>query len=85
MLIQKSNDFVDNLCDWLKTIVKEQPKFIEHLYHQKNFLCVCMYKMVDISNKSWNKARVSLIRIHENVDVNKTLLLLLCISDITKT
>ena len=43
-----------------------------------------MYKMVDISAETWNKAGVSVIRIHENDDVNKTLLLLLCISDISK-
>ena len=43
-----------------------------------------MYKMVDISDKPWNQARVSVIR-HENDEVNKTLLLLLCISDLTKT
>ena len=43
-----------------------------------------MYKMLDISAKTWNKAGVSVIRIHENDNVNKTLLLLLCISDISK-
>ena len=40
--------------------------------------------MVDISAETWNNAGVSVIRIHENDDVNKTLLLLLCISDISK-
>ena len=40
--------------------------------------------MVDISTETWNNAGVSVIRIHENDDVNKTLLLLLCISDISK-
>ena len=40
--------------------------------------------MVDISAETWNNAEVSVIRIHENDDVNKTLLLLLCISDISK-
>ena len=40
--------------------------------------------MVDISAETWNNAGVSEIRIHENDDVNKTLLLLLCISDISK-
>ena len=43
-----------------------------------------MYKMVDVSAKTWNRAEVSVIKIHENDDVNKTVLLLLCISDITK-
>ena len=32
-----------------------------------------MYKMVDISAKTWNKAEVSIIKIHENDNVNKTL------------
>ena len=43
-----------------------------------------MYKMVDISPETWNKAGVSVIRIHENDNVNKTLLLFLCISDISR-
>ena len=40
--------------------------------------------MADISTETWNKVGVSVIRIHESDDVNKTLLLLLCISDISK-
>ena len=40
-----------------------------------------MYKMVDISAKTWNLAEVSVIKILENDNVNKTVLLLLCISD----
>ena len=43
-----------------------------------------MYKMVDISLKKWNKAEVSVIKTHENDNVNKTVLLLLCISDASK-
>ena len=42
-----------------------------------------MHKMVDVSGKTWNKAGVA-IKVHENADVNKTLLLLLCISNIRK-
>ena len=34
---------------------------------------LCMYKMVDISAKTWNKAEVSIIKIHENDNANKTL------------
>ena len=45
---------------------------------------MCTYKMVDISAETWNKARVSEKRIHKNNNVNKTVLLLLCISDIGK-
>ena len=40
--------------------------------------------MVDISVETRNKAEVSVIKIHKNDDVNKTLLRLLCISDISK-
>ena len=43
-----------------------------------------MYKMVDISTETWKKAKVSVINIHENNDVNKTLLKLLGISDVKK-
>ena len=35
--------------------------------------------MADISAETWNEAGVSEIKIHGNNDVNKTLLLLLCI------
>ena len=31
--------------------------------------------MVDISAKTWNEAEVSVIKIHENDNVNKTVLL----------
>ena len=40
--------------------------------------------MVDISAETWNKAGVSVIRIHEHDNVNKTLLLFLWISGISK-
>ena len=43
-----------------------------------------MHKMVDIRAETWDKAGGSVIRIHENDDVNKAPLLLLCISDISK-
>ena len=45
--------------------------------------CMCMYKMVDISAERWINAEVSVIKIQDNV--NKTLLKLLCISDIAKS
>ena len=38
---------------------------------KKNFF-MCMYKTVDISTETWNKAEASVINIHENDDVNKT-------------
>ena len=31
-----------------------------------------MYKLVDISAKTWIKAKVSVMKIHENNNVNKT-------------
>ena len=40
--------------------------------------------MVDISAETWNKAEVSVIKIHKNDNVNKTRLKLLCISDIAE-
>ena len=40
--------------------------------------------MVDISADTWIKADVSVIEIIENDNVNKTVLLLLCISDAKK-
>ena len=40
-----------------------------------------MCKIVDISTKTWNEAKVSVINIHENDDINKALLKLLCISE----
>ena len=40
--------------------------------------------MVDINAKTWSNAGVSVINIHENDDANKTILRLLCISDMAK-
>ena len=73
---------MNNLSNWLKNIVKNNQKLFK-IYAIKIFLCVCMYKMVDISAETGNKAGVSVIRIHENYNVNKTLLLFLHIPDIS--
>ena len=43
-----------------------------------------MYKMVDIGVETWNKAEVSVINTHENDNANKTLLKLICVSEIAK-
>ena len=43
------------------------------------YIFLCMYKIVGISAKTWIKADVSVIKIHENDNVNKIVLLLLCI------
>ena len=40
--------------------------------------------MIGISIETWNKAEASIINIHENDNTNKTLLKLVCISDIKK-
>ena len=40
--------------------------------------------MVDISSETWMKADVFVIKIHKNENVNKAVLLLLCISDAKK-
>ena len=45
---------------------------------------LCMYKMVDISVITWNQAEVAAANIHEDHDVNKTILLIICISDASK-
>ena len=51
---------------------------------KKIIFFLCMYKMVDISAETWNKAGVSVIRVHENGNVNKTFFKLLCDSDVEK-
>ena len=67
-----------------RTWVKNSQKWLSILCHQKKFFCVCMYKMLYISTETWNKTEISVIKIHENYDVNKTVLLLFCISDVKK-
>ena len=77
---------MNDLSVWLKNIVKNNQKLL-NIYIRKKFYyfsIYCMYKMVDISTETWNKTGVSVISIHENDDINKTLLLLLCISGISK-
>ena len=43
-----------------------------------------MYKMIDISVETWNKAEVSVINIHENDNANKAFLKIIFISDIAR-
>ena len=64
--------------------MKNSNKLLSILCHQKICVCVCIYKMVDISDETWNKSDVSVIKIHENNNVNKKVLSLLCISDAKK-
>ena len=54
------------------------------MHHKKFLFFLCIYKIVDISAKTWIKAEITVIKIHENDKVNKTVLLLLCISDASK-
>ena len=71
------------LWDWVVLNQRFKWKFIEYfMSSNKIYFFLCMYKMVDIRIETWNKAEVSLINIHENDNANKTLLKLLCISDI---
>ena len=51
---------------------------------KKIIFFLCMYKMVDISAETWNKAEVVVINIHENDNVNKTVFKILCISRVKK-
>ena len=48
------------------------------------FSCVCIKWLILISLKKWNNTEVSVIKTHENDNVNKTVLLLLSISDASK-
>ena len=71
------------LWDWVVLNQRFKWKIIEYfMSSNKIYFFLCMYKMVDIRIETWNKADVSLINIHENDNANKTLLKLLCISDI---
>ena len=49
------------------------------------FFCVCTYKTVDISAETWNKTGVSVIIVYENDNANKIRILLLFMSEISKT
>ena len=70
------------LWDWVVWNQRFKWKIIEYFMSSKKTFF--MYKMVGISTETWNKARVFLIRVHENDNVNKTLFKLLCISDVKK-
>ena len=68
-----------------QNLSQKQSKIIKHFMPSKNFIFfLCMYKMVDISAETWNKPKVSVTKIHENNNVNKTVLLSLCIFDTQK-
>ena len=74
-----------NLWDWVAWNQRFKWKITEYFMSSKKiFFFFCMYKMIDIRVETWNKAEVSVIRVHENDNVNETLLKLLCISDIVK-
>ena len=48
---------------------------------KKIIFFLCMYKMVEISAETWNKAK-AVMNVHENDNVNKTLFKLRCNSDV---
>ena len=64
--------------------MKSSQKLLSISCHQKKIFFLCLYIMVDISVKTWNQAEVAATNIHEDDDVNKTILLILCISDASK-
>ena len=56
-----------NSWDWVVWNQRFKRKIIEYfMSSKKNIFSVCMYKMVDISAETWNKAGVSVVNIHEN-------------------
>ena len=73
------------LRDWVVWNQRLKWKIIEYFISSKKLIFfLCMYEMVDISAETWDKANVSVIKVHENDNVNKTLFKLLCISDAKK-
>ena len=51
----------------MKDLSEKQWKIIEYFRPSKKFIFfLCMYKMVDISIETWNKAEVSVINVHKN-------------------
>ena len=56
---------MNNLCDWLKNIVKNNQRLPNILRNQKSCVCVCVcvctYKMVDISKKSYENNDIEVI------------------------
>ena len=56
---------MNNLCDWLKNIVKNNQRLPNILRNQKSCVCVCVcvctYKMVDISKKSYENNGIEVI------------------------
>ena len=73
------------LWDWVVWNQRFKWKIIEYFMSLKNIIFfLCMYKMVDISAETWNKAEVVVININENDNVNKTVFKILCISRVKK-
>ena len=59
-------------------------KCLKFLHKIKIIIKTVLIPSISILLESWNKAEVSVIKGHENDDVNKAILLLLCISDTGK-
>ena len=63
------------LWDWVVWNQRYKWKIIENFMSLKKIYIffLYIYKMVDISAETWNKAEVALINIHQYDNVNKTL------------
>ena len=68
------------------TILNEKDKYekMKDNLRSENGKYEIMRLSIDISAETQNKAEVSVIKIHENDDVDKTVLLLLCFPDAKK-
>ena len=70
------------LWDWVVCNQRFKWKIIEYFMSLKKIIFfLCMYKMVEITAETWNKAQ-AVINVHENDNVNKTLFKLLCNPDV---
>ena len=66
----------------VKSKIQMKKYLVFYVIKKRIFFFLCMYKMVEISAETWNKAEVAVMNIHENDNVNKTLFKLLCNSDV---
>ena len=60
--------YITSDFNWLKNIVKKQPKLLSILRNQKkNFFFLCMYKMLtfSIKIKTWIKIGVEVIKYND--------------------
>ena len=77
-------DWSKNMSELRKKINWKTIKNYWTFTPSKKFFFFIVYKMVDISAETWSTAWVYVLGMHENDDVNKTLILLLCVSNISE-